>query len=265
MLKLIDAIRRYYERIALNDEFMPAHLTYAIDILDNALIEHNTGKNLDHKSMGENLWGIIKFEEYQGNIVKGQKVLECGTGSGSTALLWAYNGYPVTSIEIDGSLAENTERQLRTIADRLRPEISKEEYEHYRNACSNIRLFKGYSYYPTTYEEEYKGNTFVHKLERELWSTVMASDRSKLSEILFGKDPYDVISIKDFDILYAFVYPNHTMPIMDMFNRYARDDAKLALYGAGEMQCYANQMGLRTCKSGFFTERSTMLKKKMDE
>lgn len=261
MLKCIDTIKRYYDRVALTGEPIPRHLEHATDMLDEALISYNNGKILDHKSIGKELWSIIQFEEYHGNIQKGQRVLECGTGSGAAALMWAYSGYPVTSIEIDGSLAENTERHLKTIADKLRPEISGAEYQNYKDACSNIRLIKGCSYYPKGYESVYQDNMSVHMLENEIRLTVTGKDH-RMSKISFGKDPYEIINIKDFDIIYAFIHPHHVPPLLDMLKRYARDDAVFAIYGLGNcMPHYADRMGLKMCHNGFFTERSTMMRK----
>lgn len=47
---------------------------------------------------------IIDKEEKFGNIQKGEIVLDLGSGNGTAAFTWAYNGYNVIGIEIDPNL-----------------------------------------------------------------------------------------------------------------------------------------------------------------
>ena len=81
----------------------------------------------------------LKHPEELGIIKPGQKVLDMGSGNGSAALVWAYNGYHVTGIELHPELFAISEKAI------------KEAAHFIKNG--SVQVFQG-SYYPKEYIEQ---------------------------------------------------------------------------------------------------------------
>jgi len=167
--------------------------------------------------IGESLHKSILYEENKGTISKGQKVLELGGGSGDSILTWSYNSYPITSIELNKDIYLSSIKSL-------------QKYEHIKNAPTNI--YCG-NYYLKQELENWNNNTYTRELEAEELAHLTWHNKKNVKNIekrFNTASTFDVykkykIDLKEFDIWYAYLWPYQTPSVLDMFKKYARDDA----------------------------------------
>lgn len=213
-------------------QFIPLNLRKAVETIDEVDMFRNE-RMPAWMSAGISLWAYIKHEEQLGNIRKGMTVLELGTGSGSSALTFSYMGYPIKGIELDKKLADYSREVLLA-------------YSGLQNAP--IQIFGG-SYYPKKFvnEMDKSKNSLVRKIEREElgdWG------KEKIKQRYFPICDEDVylknnISIKDFDIIYAYLWAYQFPTVLNMFKQYARDDALFLAIGPHHINI-ADKLGLKT-------------------
>jgi SAM-dependent methyltransferase len=192
----------------------------------------------------EKLWDNIRSAESKGIISPDEKVLELGSGNGSALMTWAYKGYDVTGIEIDPVLAEYSIEAL-----------SKHK-RFLKNP--NVKVIEG-SYYPEgyiKYRETSPENQTV-ALENKF---VKGFDHPA-GGYFFLECKQDVyaknnISLKDFDIIYAYLWKFQMPSVIEMFKKYAKKDAKLFLLGP-DAEEIAPMLGLKQHPSSyqFFTKK----------
>lgn len=159
---------------------------------------------------------IIDKEEKVGNIHKEAIVLDLGSGNGTVAFTWAYNGYNVIGIEVDPQLYK----------------ISIEAQKKYSELERlGVKFYNG-SFYPPGYEKSEKTLKLEKRIIREYYSN---PEESKPYLVPFTDTIYvdNNIDFKDIDIFYAYAWMFQFPSIFEMFNEYARDDAKLVTIGPG--------------------------------
>jgi hypothetical protein len=167
------------------------------------------------------LWNNIMNEERLGNIYPGQNVLELGSGSGDSLLTWSYTGYPVTGIELSERLFNGS---LEAIAQN--PSLVK----------APIKVFHG-SYYTKTYLEDRKRGSLVQNIEKEYIDYLRAHGKSNVQHLkqrfrpVCESDVYDAngIDMKKADIWYAYQWTYQAVSTIDMFRKFARDDAVMLM------------------------------------
>ncbi|MEM4637786.1 MAG: hypothetical protein QXK76_02020 [Candidatus Woesearchaeota archaeon] len=159
---------------------------------------------------------IIKQEERLGNIRKGQKVLDLGSGNGTAAFTWSNNNYKVIGIEIDIKLYNIAVNALKKY-----PELKQ----------LDVKFFNG-SFYPLEYKKTDKTINLESKLLKEL-SLRNVSNNYTPYFIPFKDTIYNDnnINIKEIDIFYAYVWSFQMPSIFEMFEQLARNDAKLIIIG----------------------------------
>jgi hypothetical protein len=182
---------------------------------------------------GISLWAYILHEENNGKIHSDMNVLELGSGSGSGAMIWSYMGYPITGIEIDEKLAGYSI-------------IALHEEKNLQKAP--IRIIEG-SYYPEKFIRymSKSRNKLVTKIEYE---ELNHWEPDHLFDTHFPQCDEDVykknnISLKDFDIWYAYLWSYQFPSVLDMFRQYARDDALFLAIGP-DRDKIAHTLGFKT-------------------
>ena len=142
-----------------------------------------------------------------------------GSGSGSSSLLWAYQGYNVIGIEISQKLARSSKEAVRKCQNLMKDGLE-------------VRIFNG-SYYPKSYiEKREKRKSIAEKIEKEYFG----HSRNHKSEIFFPVCKEDVykknkIEMKSIDVFYAYIWGVQGPSIMEVFKDYARDDTILCIIG----------------------------------
>ncbi len=211
----------------------PRELKMATEHMDGMCRAYNYGGWIP---MGRWLWHHIIEEEKAENIFPGQKVLELGSGSGSSTLSWSYAGYPIIGIELEERLASTSKRALL-------------EYKKLQKAP--LKIITG-SYYPKEYIEDRNNNLHEHikRLEAEQYGKRSPEQISATFMPVCDIDVYkrESINISDFDIVFGFFWPHQLPSIYHMFLQYARNDAVLFAIGNNN-QDIATRMGLKTSKS----------------
>ena len=123
-----------------------------------------------------------------GAIKPGMTVLDMGSGSGSSAITWAYYGYNVIGIELHPELAD----------------FSKEAVEENKHLFPNstIQIFQG-SYFPKEYIElREQRKTIAQKLEKPgSWFNSPEHFHPICEEDVYEKNGLD---LKKIDIFYAY-------------------------------------------------------------
>lgn len=186
----------------------------------------------NYYAIGKELWDDIQIAEDNRVILPSESVLEFGSGNGSALLTWAYKGYNITGIEIDPRLAQYSRNSLA---------------QHKRMfSNSNIRIIQD-SYYPAEYIEYRRSNpaSQVAALE-EHYLRGFGSARSRFFFLECNRDAYkeNKISIADFDIIYAYMWMFQVPSVVEVFQKYAREDAKLFLITPNKTDM-PTQLGLR--------------------
>jgi len=217
---------------------IPERLLDAIQCINNNILSSMSEEKLiAWVSIRGYLWDNITHEESLGNISPGQKVLELGSGSGDSILTWSYKGYPVTGIELNKELFIKSKELL-------------EEYSDMQNAP--ITLFNG-SYYPKEYLKSRKTNEQILRIEKEYKDYLYAHKASNVEHLRHRFKPVcDVdiyatknIDMKEFDIWYAYLWTYQVPSVLDMFKKYARDDAKILMIAKWGIDI-ASDIGLET-------------------
>jgi SAM-dependent methyltransferase len=165
------------------------------------------------------MWDKIQEAENKGIISPGQKVLELGSGNGSVLMLWAYKGYDVTGIEIQHTLAEYSKKAL---------------FRHKKLLANpKVRVIEG-SYYPQEHIDYREANPTSDAILLE--EKILHERGFRRSEYPYlcidcWEDVYEKhnFSIRDFDIIYAYLYHPQVPSVAEIFRRYAKHDAKLFL------------------------------------
>lgn len=159
---------------------------------------------------------IIDKEEKMGNIQKAEIVLDLGSGNGTAAFTWAHNGYNVIGIEVDPKLYK-----LSIKAQKNYPELER----------LRVKFYNG-SFYPLGYEKSEKTLKLEKKIIRQYYSR---TKEFKPYIVPFADTIYadNNINLKDIDIFYTYAWMFQFPSIFEMFNQYARDDAKLIAIGPG--------------------------------
>jgi hypothetical protein len=182
-----------------------------------------------------NLWNYIRNEEHNRLMIPGQKVLELGSGSGCGLLTWSYKGYPVTGIELIADLEQKSRSLLAEY-----PELTK----------APITILQG-SYYPKRYILD--RNKGLHKKVIQLEQQEVRNWSERYVKETFhptcGVDIYEKngISIKDFDVIYAYLWQYQFPSVLDMFKKHARKDSVFLAIGPNHREI-AQSLGLRTYK-----------------
>jgi hypothetical protein len=219
-------------------KFVPTELKYAVDTIDtfveSKLIDKLGNSNLEAwKPIGECLWNYIKHEETLGNITKGMNVIELGTGSGSSSLIWSYMNYSITSIEIDSNLVKYA-KELNDLFSNL------------QNAP--LKIIEG-SYYPLEFVDYMNTNkdSMVTEIECNKKLKWGLDYVEKTHFPICAKDIYEEnnISLKNFDIIYAYAWPYQFPSLFDLYKKHARDDALFLAIGPDHIEI-ANKLGLKT-------------------
>ena len=201
---------------------MPERLLDAINSINISVNSSMTKEELlSWVPIREFLWKNIMREESLGHIRPGQKVLELGSGSGDSILTWSYQGYPVTGIELNSELFSRSKEFLK-------------RYSSMQNAP--VQLFSG-SYYSKEYLKDRKNDDNIVRIEKECVSHLRANGTSNVDHLrarfrpVCDVDVYKAngIDMKDFDIWYAYLWTYQAPSVLDMFKKYARDDAKMLL------------------------------------
>lgn len=159
---------------------------------------------------------IIQQEEQLENIKKGQTILDLGSGNGTAAFLWAYNGYNAIGIEVDHKLYK----------------LSKEIQQKYPELKQlKVQFYNG-SFYPIGYKKTKKTRKLEQKLLKEFKKEFK---NTGIYLIPFTDTTYidNNIDIRDVDIFYAYSWSFQFPSIYEMFYNHARDDAKLIAIGPG--------------------------------
>jgi len=229
------------ERLHLvNDEdknIAPAELTQLYsDTLQNAL---NMG--IEGFIPTSDPWEKIAWEEFYGTIHPGQKVLELGSGLGSVGITFAYKGYPTVMIEKDPVLASAS---------------AESAVKYGRMLQAPAKVIEG-SYYCSEYIADRKQGRYDHRvlmIEGEIASETRTRRKGKkwYLHVAASEDAYKKhgISFSDFDVIYAYLWPEQTPSVVDMFKRYAKKDAKLLMFGP-QTHDIAHQLGLsKTSREG---------------
>jgi len=218
---------KYAER---TEYIIPHELMFAINDIDKYCDRHDMRGWLP---AGISLWNYIKHEERKGNIHSGQSVLEFGAGSYSSTLTWSFEGYPITGIEYLENLVDKSLKIL--------PEYSQLQKDP-------MKVIKG-SYYPKEYVKERDAgmHTDIIALEREEMRGHGQGFIDEHFHPVCYKDVYQEnnISMKDFDIFFAYMWHYQCPSVYDMFRKYARDDAVMLAIGPRHTEI-AKKMGLKT-------------------
>ena len=221
-----------YQLLLLNnkmtEDLLLAKLIRVIDHKANSLkIFDWIPINFKNESMSTGLQDIIRFGENNCVISKGSKVLDMGSGNGTSSLIWAKEGYTVTGIELHPELVD--------IA------LDATSYASAQSLINILPKFYSGSYFPKKYidmrnENKSKAVIMEKKFTEEgLQSKFHFRSYSERFHPICFKDIYEnnTIDIKEFDIFYAYVWPVQSPSIVEMFSLYAREDAKLCL-----INCY---------------------------
>ncbi len=188
---------------------------------------------------GKTLYDCITEEEDWKTISGEEKVLELGSGSGSSALIWSYKGYSVTGIELHPGLAST----------------SREMLSHYARLQSvPVRIIEG-SYYPKDYiDARNRGlHTYITQLENIYDQRKPLKDIAQTFMPVCSEDVYlrEGIRISDFDIIQGFFWPYQLPSVCDIFIKYAHKDAKLFAVSA-QNHTIALEMGLKVIGKNTF-------------
>lgn len=192
-------------------------LKSSLEEMDRAAEQLNAieGVPIQHRSSALflGLWDIIDAGEADGAIRQGQTVLDMGSGSGSSSLIWASRGYDVTGIELDKRLFDCSCRSFEQILQTL-------------PLRGSVTLRHG-SYFP----EEYialreSGHSSVLRYEADIRNRFGAV----MSDVLHIV-PGNLVDISHVDILYAYAWPIQVPSILEMFSRFALRGSILVLVG----------------------------------
>ncbi len=170
----------------------------------------------------EGLWEIINYGESLGIIRPGQRVLDLGSGSGSSSITWAYRGYNVICIELHKQLVNCSKNIVK-------------QAQYLIESGIEIKVYHG-SYYPKEYIEKRKNKeSTALDIEQKIISTNILKKKStylKRFHPMCKKDIYKKhnIDLHDIDIFYAYLWEIQAPSVLEMFKQYARDDAILCIF-----------------------------------
>lgn len=171
------------------------------------------------------LWMAINKAEQSGMISTG-KVLDLGAGNGSSSMIWAYKGYDTIGIELDGllvNMARKNYDKFTTTFDKPQPKILHGNY------------------FPKEHTKP-----IVADLKSDLVNETITYSHNKLHLNDNGSDVYtsNNISLKDFDIIYGYLWTSQMPDTIDMFKKHARNDALLIVFGP-YIEDICKDMGLK--------------------
>ncbi len=183
--------------------------------------------NFQSQSIYFGLQDYIRMGETQGIISKGSNVLDLGSGNGISSLIWANAEYTVIGIELHPELVGVAQDAVLQASN--------------QSLISAVPEFYTGSYFPKKYIEVRDNNkskaidienNFIKECSKNKFHSGSYIERFHPVCI---NDVYETnnIDIKEFDILYAYVWPIQSPSIIEMFSLYARKDAKLCL-----INCY---------------------------
>ena len=181
----------------------------------------------------DQLSNIIDNGEKQGYMRKGQTVLDMGSGSSSSSILWAHRGYNVVGIELQPNLVHIAELALYTCQD-----IIPEGLE--------VKIYQG-SYFPESYHNKrLSGKSSAIAEENKVAGNGNPGDYYLFPP--FKEDAYkkNNINLNDIDVFYAYAWQMQAPSILEIFKDYARDDATLCMVGPTS-QKYVKALGLIPC------------------
>lgn len=162
------------------------------------------------------LCNIIENGEIKRYFNKGAKVLDLGSGTGSSSFVWAALGYDVVGIEISNNLFNIAQEALAKAKPHLK---------------NNITFIEG-SYFPKSYHELRKSKISI-ALNLEKKRCEIGDSNEHLFDVC-EKDIYkeNNLDIHSFDIFYAYSWPIQSPSIKEIFTLYAKQSAILVDYCA---------------------------------
>ncbi len=173
----------------------------------------------NNASMG--LWDIISRGEELDLIRPGQTILDMGSGSGTSSIIWGHRGYIVIGIELYPELVRYSQQGIR-------------KYKELFGKEGDIRIVEG-SYYPESYIEKRKnGDSAAIQIENDILSDEYARETHQPRlHLVCETDIYKEynIDIKEIDIFYAYKYKLQAPSILEMFRLYSSKDAILCIIG----------------------------------
>jgi hypothetical protein len=199
------------------EHLAPTELYEAAAYLDNCCTDSDLRGWLP---AGISLWNYIGYEEHKNNIKPGMKVLEPGSGSGSSALIWSYKGYSVVGIEYLDELFEKSSENIL-------------KFKHLMK--EPVKFIHG-SYYPKENIEDRNSGRCNEVLIIENNELNRCVKGFKIEDHFHPECSIDVykengIKISDFDIIYAYMWHYQFPSVYDIFKKYARDDAVMMAIG----------------------------------
>ena len=218
-----------------------------IEKIDQVCHEGREFNNYSWVPMGlGELWGVINYGQSRGLINPGQTVLDMGSGSGSSSLLWGVRGYNVIGIELYKKLADASKESIMI----CKRGIPKPKGIETMMRCTSmipkgidIKVFHG-SYYPKSYIEKRENGESIAKHIEDALCFIMSGD--SVFHPVCSQDVYEKhnIDLKSIDVFYAYIWGIQGPSIMEMFMEYAHDDATLCITGKTHTEII-KRIGLR--------------------
>ncbi len=172
-------------------------------------------------NMAMGLWDVISRGERLHLICPGQTILDMGSGSGSSSIIWAHRGYNVIGVELNNQLYKHSRQGIRN-------------YQKSFGNNGDINIIQG-SYYPESYiQKRKKGKSLAVQIEDEILKDKYAKEAHKPRfHPVCETDIYTKynIDLKKIDIFYAYKYKLQSPSVIEMFQIYSKVDAILCVIG----------------------------------
>ena len=187
-----------------------------------------------NEGMTIGLQHIIQLGEDNNVLLKGSKILDLGSGNGTSSLIWANAGYDVTGIELHSELVEiaqdavlqaNNQSLINTIPEFYCGSYFPKKYIDMRDSIKSKAVTIENKFIEEGMRNKFEFNHYIERFHPVCFNDVYESNK---------------ILIKEFDVFYAYVWPIQSPSIIELFSLYAREDAKLCL-----INCYDPK---RMCK-----------------
>lgn len=197
-----------------------------------------------NSSNGPGLWEIIERGEAMGIFKPGMDVLNLGSGSGVSSMVWAARGYHVVGIEIEAKIVTCARAQV----------------QKYKRLFPQLPIFVQGSYFPVSYLGERRNLEQRNKkspamlIEARIQQIYPRETLQKFALVSDNALSQAKLDFRNFQIVYAYPHLIQAPSLVELFVCYAAPDALLCLTNPLAKEDY-DLLEVRMCSSPFFLKK----------